>query len=218
MSVVVQRAKLGRELRHDRRDEGRRQREDHPRVEQRVETAVNRYAELAARDRVRDETTDVEHHACGKNEQTLLEHRARAKALESTPQHQRARWTHASVHSTLVLMEIEHLPLTGALVLTPRIFGDERGYFAETYSLDRYRQCGVEETFVQDNLSLSRRNVLRGLHGDERMAKLVGVVRGSIFDVIVDYRASSPTRRRWHGMVLDAAQGRQIYVPKGFLH
>ncbi len=115
-------------------------------------------------------------------------------------------------------MEIEHLPLTGALVLTPRVFADERGYFKETYSLDRYRQCGVEETFVQDNLSRSQRNVLRGLHGDERMAKLVGVVRGSIFDVIVDYRASSPTRRRWHGMVLDAAQGKQIYVPKGFLH
>jgi dTDP-4-dehydrorhamnose 3,5-epimerase len=115
-------------------------------------------------------------------------------------------------------MEIEHLPLAGALVLTPRIFSDERGYFKETYSLDRYRQCGVEETFVQDNLSLSRRNVLRGLHGDARMAKLVGVLRGSIFDVIVDLRPSSPTRRRWYGVVLDADQSRQIYVPKGFLH
>ena len=115
-------------------------------------------------------------------------------------------------------MEIEHLPLTGALALTPRIFTDERGYFKETYSLDRYRQCGVEETFVQDNLSLSRRNVLRGLHGDARMAKLVGVLRGSIFDVIVDLRPSSPTRRRWYGAVLDADQGKQIYVPKGFLH
>jgi dTDP-4-dehydrorhamnose 3,5-epimerase len=115
-------------------------------------------------------------------------------------------------------MEIEHLPLTGALVLTPRIFADERGYFEETYSLDRYRQCGVEETFVQDNLSLSRRNVLRGLHGDARMAKLVGVLRGSIFDVIVDLRISSPTHRRWYGTVLNAERGRQMYVPKGFLH
>ncbi len=115
-------------------------------------------------------------------------------------------------------MEIEHLPLTGALLLTPRIFADERGYFKETYSLDRYRQCGVEETFVQDNLSLSRRNVLRGLHGDERMAKLVGVVRGSIFDVIVDLRGSSPTRLRWYATVLNADRGKQIYVPKGFLH
>ena len=88
----------------------------------------------------------------------------------------------------------------------------------ETYSLDRYRQCGVEETFVQDNLSLSRRNVLRGLHGDARMAKLVWVQRGSIFDVIVDLRTPSPTYRRWYGTPLHAQDGRQIYVPKGFLH
>ncbi|MBV8345516.1 MAG: dTDP-4-dehydrorhamnose 3,5-epimerase [Candidatus Eremiobacteraeota bacterium] len=115
-------------------------------------------------------------------------------------------------------MEIEHLPLSGALVLTPRVFTDERGYFMETYSLDRYRQCGIEETFVQDNLSLSRRNVLRGLHGDARMAKLVGVLRGSIFDVIVDLRVPSATRGRWYGAVLDSARGRQMYVPKGFLH
>jgi dTDP-4-dehydrorhamnose 3,5-epimerase len=115
-------------------------------------------------------------------------------------------------------MEIEHLPLAGALMLTPRIFTDERGYFKETYSFDRYRQCGVEETFVQDNLSLSRRNVLRGLHGDPRLAKLVGVVRGSIFDVIVDLRVHSPTYRKWHATTLEADNGRQIYVPRGFLH
>jgi dTDP-4-dehydrorhamnose 3,5-epimerase len=115
-------------------------------------------------------------------------------------------------------MEIEHLPLTGALMLTLRVFTDERGFFAETYSLDRYRQCGVEETFVQDNLSLSRRNVLRGLHGDPRLAKLVGVVHGSIFDVIVDIRVKSTTYGQWYGATLTAAQGRQIYVPRGFLH
>ncbi|HEV3195784.1 MAG TPA: dTDP-4-dehydrorhamnose 3,5-epimerase [Candidatus Cybelea sp.] len=115
-------------------------------------------------------------------------------------------------------MEIEHLPLPGALMLTPRIFTDKRGFFVETYSLDRYRQCGVEETFVQDNLSLSRRDVLRGLHGDARMAKLVGVARGSIFDVLVDLRVQSPTYRRWFGTTLDGDQAKQIYVPKGFLH
>jgi dTDP-4-dehydrorhamnose 3,5-epimerase len=115
-------------------------------------------------------------------------------------------------------MEIEHLPLTGALMLTLRVFTDERGFFTETYSLDRYRQCGVEETFVQDNLSLSRRNVLRGLHGDSRLAKLVGVVRGSIFDVIVDIRDKSTTFGQWYGATLTAAAGRQIYVPRGFLH
>lgn len=115
-------------------------------------------------------------------------------------------------------MEIEQLPLAGALLLTPRVFDDERGFFTETYSFDRYRACGIEETFVQDNLSLSHRGVLRGLHGDARMAKLITVVRGSAFDVIVDARAASATYRRWFGRTLTAAEGKQVYVPRGFLH
>jgi dTDP-4-dehydrorhamnose 3,5-epimerase len=115
-------------------------------------------------------------------------------------------------------MEIEQLPLAGALLLTPRTFTDERGFFRETYAVDRYRRCGIEETFVQDNLSFSHRNVLRGLHGDARLAKLVSVIRGSAFDVIVDLRPGSPSYRRWHGTVLTAAGGAQIYVPRGFLH
>lgn len=115
-------------------------------------------------------------------------------------------------------MEIEQLPLAEALLLTSRIFTDERGFFRETYSLDRYRECGIKETFVQDNLSLSRRDVLRGLHGDPRMAKLASVVRGSVFDVIVDLRPGSPTYRRWWGTTLTATDGRQVYVPQGFLH
>jgi dTDP-4-dehydrorhamnose 3,5-epimerase len=115
-------------------------------------------------------------------------------------------------------MEIEQLPFAGALMLTPHTFTDERGFFRETYAVDRYRGCGIEETFVQDNLSFSHRNVLRGLHGDARLAKLVSVVRGSAFDVIVDLRPASPTYRRWHGTVLTAAAGAQVYVPRGFLH
>jgi dTDP-4-dehydrorhamnose 3,5-epimerase len=115
-------------------------------------------------------------------------------------------------------MEIEQLPLAGALLLMPRIFADERGFFREIYSLDRYRRYGIEEIFVQDNLSLSRRDVLRGLHGDPRMAKLVGVVHGSAFDVIVDLRPDSPTYRRWHAAKLTARRGEQLYVPRGFLH
>ena len=115
-------------------------------------------------------------------------------------------------------MEIEQLPLAGALMLTPRTFADERGSFRETYSVDRYSACGIKETFVQDNLSFSHRNVLRGLHGDARMSKLVGVLHGSAFDVIVDLRPQSPTYRRWHGTTLTAAAGRQVYVPRGFLH
>ena len=131
---------------------------------------------MTAGDGVRDEAAEIEHHARGKNEQALLEHCARAQTLESAPEHERAGRTHTAVHSTFVLMEIEQLPLAGALMLTPRIFTDERGFFKETYSLDRYRGCGIKETFVQDNLSLSHRDVLRGLHGDPRMAKLVGVI------------------------------------------
>lgn len=115
-------------------------------------------------------------------------------------------------------MDVEQLPLGGALMITPRIFFDERGFFKETYSLDRFCRCGINQTFVQDNLSLSRRNVLRGLHGDDRMAKLVGVVRGSAFDVIVDVRPASPTYGRWCARTLTAAEGRQLYVPPGFLH
>lgn len=115
-------------------------------------------------------------------------------------------------------MEIEQLPLGEALMLTPRVFTDERGFFKETYSADRYRECGIKETFVQDNLSLSHRGVLRGLHGDARMAKLVTVLRGSAFDVIVDARPASPTFRGWFGATLTAGEGRQVYVPRGFLH
>lgn len=115
-------------------------------------------------------------------------------------------------------MELEELPLAGALLLRPRIFTDERGFFKETYSLQRYRRCGVRETFVQDNVSLSHRDVLRGLHGDPRMAKLVGVLQGSAFDVIVDLRPASASYRRWFGRTLTAAGGEQLYVPAGFLH
>ena len=115
-------------------------------------------------------------------------------------------------------MEVEELPLPGALMLTPITFSDERGFFKETYSLERYRACGISESFVQDNVSLSHRDVLRGLHGDLRMAKLVSVVRGSVFDVIVDARTASRSYGRWWGAELTAAAGRQIYIPAGFLH
>lgn len=115
-------------------------------------------------------------------------------------------------------MEIEQLPLAGAMIVVPRIFSDERGSFTEVYSLDRYRRCGIDAEFVQDNVSRSRVGVLRGLHGSAQMAKLVGVLSGSAFDVIVDARATSPTHGKWFGTTLDARGGRQIYIPTGFLH
>lgn len=103
-------------------------------------------------------------------------------------------------------------------MLTLQTFADERGSFKETYSQERYRVYGITERFVQDNISLSHRDVLRGLHGDGRMAKLVSVVRGSVFDVIVDARAESATYGRWWATTLTAAGGQQIYVPAGLLH
>ncbi len=95
-------------------------------------------------------------------------------------------------------------------MLTPRVFTDERGSFRELFSFDRYRECGIRDAFVQDNSSLSRRNVLRGLHGDARMAKLISVVRGSAYDVIVDARTGSATYGRWHATVLTAINATQI--------
>ncbi len=115
-------------------------------------------------------------------------------------------------------MEREQLPLGGAMLLRPRIYSDERGLFREFYSAERYREIGIVDEFVQDNLSISGRGVLRGLHGDARMSKLAGTIRGSVFDVIVDLRPASPTYRRWYGTTLRAGEGTQIYVPRGFLH
>ena len=115
-------------------------------------------------------------------------------------------------------MKIEHLPLAGAVMVTPPVFTDERGSFSELFSSERYRECGIEDSFVQDNRSLSRRNVLRGLHGDARIAKLVCVLHGSAFDAIVDARPQSATFGQWYGTTLTAIDGRQLYVPRGFLH
>jgi dTDP-4-dehydrorhamnose 3,5-epimerase len=115
-------------------------------------------------------------------------------------------------------MEIEHLPLEGALMLAPKVFSDERGAFQELFSFERYSACGIRSPFVQDNRSLSRRNVLRGLHGDPRMAKLVSVLRGSVYDVIVDARRDSGTLGQWYGTTLTTTNARQIYIPQGFLH
>ncbi len=120
---------------------------------------------------------------------------------------------------TMPSLAIEQTPLRGALVLTPAIFADDRGFFKETFSQPRYAQAaGSDAPFVQDNVSVSRRGVLRGLHTDPRMAKLVQVLHGAAFDVIVDLRDGSPTRLQWFGLELSAENHRQLYVPAGFLH
>jgi dTDP-4-dehydrorhamnose 3,5-epimerase len=117
-------------------------------------------------------------------------------------------------------MNVIPCDLPGLLVLEPRVFGDARGFFLETWNRRSYGQCGIDADFVQDNLSLSRRGILRGLHFQNPSAqgKLVSALQGEVFDVAVDLRRSSPTFRRWQGVHLSAENKRQFYVPPGFAH
>ena len=117
-------------------------------------------------------------------------------------------------------MKVTELALPGLKLITPRRFGDARGWFAETWQAERYQEAGIRESFVQDNLALSGRGVLRGLHAQEPHAqgKLVQVFQGRVFDVAVDLRVGSPTFGQWHGVILDQDSGLQFYLPPGFLH
>jgi dTDP-4-dehydrorhamnose 3,5-epimerase len=106
------------------------------------------------------------------------------------------------------------------IVIEPQIFGDERGFFMETYHRARFVEAGITAEFVQDNHSRSQQGTLRGLHYQIQQAqgKLVRVVQGSVFDVAVDMRRSSATFGRWVGEVLSAENKRQLWVPPGFAH
>ncbi len=118
-------------------------------------------------------------------------------------------------------MQVEPTALPGVLIITPRVFADARGFFLESYHLEKYRAHGIEPVFVQDNHSMSVRGTLRGLHFQlppAAQAKLVRVVRGTIWDVAVDIRRGSPTFGQWVGVELSAANHRQIYIPIGFAH
>jgi len=110
--------------------------------------------------------------------------------------------------------------IPGVLVVAPKVFGDDRGFFLETYQRERYAQHGIPEHLVQDNLSYSRRGVLRGLHVQwpHAQGKLVQVFRGEVFDVAVDIRRGSPTFGRWVGVLLSGDNKRQLWVPPGFAH
>ena len=108
--------------------------------------------------------------------------------------------------------------IQGVLVVTPDVFGDERGFFMETYARTKYGALGITEAFVQDNVSVSTQNVVRGLHGDPMMSKLVQVVRGAAFDVVVDARQGSPTFGTWEAFVLSEENHHQVNVPRGCLH
>lgn len=111
--------------------------------------------------------------------------------------------------------------IPGLVILEPRVFGDERGFFFESYNRRAFREAtGVDPDFVQDNHSRSARNVLRGLHYQVRQpqGKLVRVVAGEVWDVAVDLRRSSPTFGKWVGVTLSAANRRMLWVPVGFAH
>ncbi len=117
-------------------------------------------------------------------------------------------------------MNVIETDLPGVLILEPRVFGDDRGFFMETWNGRRYEELGIPNTFVQDNLSFSARGVLRGLHfqNPQAQGKLVSVLRGEVFDVAVDVRVGSPTFGRWTGATLSAENKRQFWVPPDFAH
>ncbi len=118
-------------------------------------------------------------------------------------------------------MKIIETGLPGLLVIEPRVFEDDRGYFFESYHNERYIESGIVKPFIQDNESKSFAGVVRGLHyqlGDSAQAKLVRVVKGKVFDVAVDLRKGSPTFGKWFGAELDEYNKKQLYVPRGFAH
>lgn len=118
-------------------------------------------------------------------------------------------------------MNVIETPIEGCLIIEPRVFGDQRGFFLETYQLNRYREmAGIEQTFVQDNHSRSTKGVLRGLHFQKSkpQGKLVRVVQGEVFDVAVDIRKHSSSFGKWYGVLLSGENKRQFWLPPGLAH
>lgn len=110
--------------------------------------------------------------------------------------------------------------IEGLKVITPTVFGDNRGYFMETYNYNDFKEAGIDQVFVQDNQSASKRGVLRGLHFQKEFPqdKLVRAVRGEVFDVAVDLREGSKTFGKWFGVLLSEENKKQFFVPKNFAH
>lgn len=110
--------------------------------------------------------------------------------------------------------------IAGLKVIEPAVFGDERGYFMETYNYNDFKEAGIDGDFVQDNQSASKKGVLRGLHFQINYPqdKLVRVVSGEVFDVAVDLREGSETFGKWFGVILSAENKKQFFIPKGFAH
>lgn len=117
-------------------------------------------------------------------------------------------------------MKVIESHLSGVKIIEPKVFGDARGYFMESWQQQRYLDAGIQEAFVQANVSHSQKGVLRGLHfqNPNPQGKLVYVLSGEVYDVAVDIRVGSPTFGQHHGVILSAENHRQFYVPEGFAH
>ncbi len=117
-------------------------------------------------------------------------------------------------------IKVTRCPIEGLVVIEPTVFGDDRGYFMETYNQEEMIAAGLEMTFVQDNQSRSTKGVLRGLHYQKTypQGKLVRVIQGCVFDVAVDLRVGSETFGKWYGVELTAENKKQFYIPQGFAH
>jgi dTDP-4-dehydrorhamnose 3,5-epimerase len=117
-------------------------------------------------------------------------------------------------------MKVIQTSLAGALVLEPKVFADDRGFFLESYNQKAFQEIGIREKFVQDNHSYSKRGVLRGLHYqvEKPQGKLVRVVTGEVLDVFLDLRRGSPSFKRWHAVRLSGENRRLAWIPAGFAH
>jgi len=118
------------------------------------------------------------------------------------------------------MLQKEQSNLPGVIFIIPKIFGDNRGFFYESFQLKKYQDIGIDKNFVQDNISRSCKNTVRGLHYQKKFpqAKLVSVIRGEVLDVIVDIRPQSPTFGQWVSRILNDENHIQIFIPEGFAH
>lgn len=118
------------------------------------------------------------------------------------------------------MLEYKNLSLNGVKLIYPKKFSDGRGFFMETYNINKFSEIGIMDTFVQDNCSRSSFGTIRGLHyqSSPGQAKLIRVIQGRIFDVFVDIRPQSPTFKQWGSVELSARSNKQLYIPCGFAH
>ncbi len=117
-------------------------------------------------------------------------------------------------------LTVETCEIEGLKIITPQVFGDARGYFMESYNYNDFKAAGIDQVFVQDNQSSSEKGVLRGMHFQigHPQDKLVRVIRGEVFDAVIDLREGSKTFGKWFGVILSAENRKQLFVPKNFAH